>query len=412
MKTRIRFAVIVGLAGGALTGGCKETPEPESPYDVEPVEEPVAVAPVVDTDDDEMVDTEDTFADLDEDMAKVIAVLDERSSAPMETLSVEQARREPTIASAVKSVLRAEGESSAPEEVGKVTERTFAGADGRKLPARVYTPKDAGTGPLPVVLYFHGGGWVVSDIDAYDASARSLANETGAIVVSAHYRQGPEHKFPAAHDDAFAAYRWVTQNAPAFGGDPRRIAVAGESAGGNLAANVAIKARDSGMRMPAHMLLVYPVASGDLESGSAKEHANAKPLSKDMMFWFAKQYFNSPADALDARIDLVNANLAGLPPTTIVNAEFDPLLSGGELLADRLEAAGVDVEQKTYEGVTHEFFGTGAVVEEAREAMDFAAGRVEASLESPTKPAPRRALPPPGASRSQGRPVGVLARTR
>jgi acetyl esterase/lipase len=312
----------------------------------------------------------------------------------------------------VKSVLRAEGESSAPEEVGKVTERTFAGADGRKLPARVYTPKDAGTGPLPVVLYFHGGGWVVSDIDAYDASARSLANETGAIVVSAHYRQGPEHKFPAAHDDAFAAYRWVTQNAPAFGGDPRRIAVAGESAGGNLAANVAIKARDSGMRMPAHMLLVYPVASGDLESGSAKEHANAKPLSKDMMFWFAKQYFNSPADALDARIDLVNANLAGLPPTTIVNAEFDPLLSGGELLADRLEAAGVDVEQKTYEGVTHEFFGTGAVVEEAREAMDFAAGRVEASLESPTKPAPRRALPPPGASRSQGRPVGVLARTR
>ena len=245
---------------------------------------------------------------------------------------------------------------------------------------------------MPVVVYFHGGGWVIANTDVYDSSPRALASLTKAIIVSVDYRQAPEHKFPAAHEDSFAAYQWVLENAASFGGDPARIAVAGESAGGNLGAGVSLMARDRKARMPVAELLVYPIAGYDFDTPSYQENATAKPLDKAGMQWFYQQYLNSPKDAQDPRISLVNADLHGLPPTTVITAQIDPLRSEGQALAKNLEKAGVKVESKNYDGVTHEFFGMGAVVAEARDAEKFGAdGLKKAFAKSSSKPMGRRA---------------------
>ena len=180
-------------------------------------------------------------------------------------------------------------------------------------PARVYRPQ--GEGPFPLILYFHGGGWVIADLDTYDATPRSIAAQSNAIVVSAHYRQAPEHRLPAAHDDAFAAWRWLVDNAASLGGEPDRIAVMGESAGGNLAINVSIRARETGTRMPLHQALIYPVASNNIVSVSYEENRNARPLSKPMMLWFVHNVINSESDLTSPLIDVVSADLSGLPPT-------------------------------------------------------------------------------------------------
>jgi acetyl esterase len=242
--------------------------------------------------------------------------------------------------------------------------------NGGNIHVRVYTPKS--TGPFPVIVYYHGGGFVIANLDVYDASAKTLADKTGAIVVSVAYRLAPEHKFPTAHNDAFAAYKWVVDNAASLKGDPKKIAVAGESAGGNLAVNVAIMARDKGIAKPVHVLAVYPVAQSDMNTESYKKYAAAKPLDKPMMEWFVKNYLNSMAEAKDPRINLVAANLKGLPSTTIITAQIDPLQSDGMMLTDKLKAAGVTVDSKNYDGVTHEFFGMGTVVPEAKDANMYA----------------------------------------
>ncbi len=264
--------------------------------------------------------------------------------------------------------------------MAKIENKKIPGAAGR-IDARIYTPETDDEKPLPVIAYWHGGGFVIADLNTYDATPRALADLTDAIVVSLDYRHAPEAKFPAAHDDAFAGYQWVVNNAAAFGGDPKRIAVAGESAGANLAANVAIAARDKKIQVPLHELLVYPVAQSNMDTEAYQEWANAKPLNKEMMGWFVKHYTNAPADAQDPRISLVDANLVGLPPTTIINAEIDPLLSDGELLRDKLKAADVSVSQKTYEGVVHEFFGMGVVVADAKDAEEWAADRLKDAFE-------------------------------
>jgi acetyl esterase/lipase len=250
---------------------------------------------------------------------------------------------------------------------------------GGGVTARIYMPK-GNTGPLPVIVYYHGGGWVIADINTYDASAKGLAEQVGAVVVSVEYRKGPENKFPAAHNDAFAAYQWVLANAASINADPKRIAVAGESAGGNLACNVSMMARDKGIQAPLYQVLVYPVANNDMNSESYVKYAAAKPLNKPMMEWIAKNYLPDMATAADPRISLVKANLKGLPPTTIIGAEIDPLATEGRLLADRLQAAGVTVNYKLYEGVTHEFFGMAAVVPQAKDAQSVAAADLKSAL--------------------------------
>ncbi len=229
------------------------------------------------------------------------------------------------------------------------------------LPARIYKMHESEK-PHPVVVYFHGGGWVIANIKVYDAGPRAVSKFGDMIVVSVGYRQAPENPFPAAHEDAFAAYQWVRANAASFGGDKNRVAVMGESAGGNLAAGVAMMARDKGVQIPTHMALIYPVAGIDMTTPSYVENEAAVPLNKLAMEWFVKHVFRNKSDLQDPRINLVAANLRGLPSATIITAEIDPLRSEGETLAERLRDQGVDVRQKTFHGATHEFFGMGLVV--------------------------------------------------
>jgi len=313
----------------------------------------------------------------DAEMASVLDMLQSLGVEPIETLDAKEARKQPTPADAVKKLLEERGEDASPEEVGAVDNKTIDGPGG-DIKIRVYTPASAASAApgqgLPVALYIHGGGWVIADLDVYDASPRAIANAAHCIVVSTHYRQAPEHRFPAAHEDVYAAYRWLLDNARDLGGDPARIAVVGESAGGNLATVVCLNARDEGLPLPVHQVLVYPIADSDTSTESYREQAQAKPLNAAMMRWFFDNYFNSPDDGHTPAISLNRAaDLSGLPPATIINAELDPLRSDGETLARRFQAAGVRADQRTYPGVTHEFFGMGPVLSKARDAQQFAA---------------------------------------
>lgn len=307
---------------------------------------------------------------LSTEQAEVIDALGSLGGKPIETLDAAAARKQPTPTDAVMAVLKKQGKPITPEPVGTVSNRTIPGPGGA-LPVRVYTP--VGAGVFPVIVYFHGGGFVIATNDTYDGSARALSNATKAVLVSVEYRKAPEHKFPAAHDDAMAAYKWVVANAAALHGDPARIALAGESAGGNLAVSTAVAIKASGAHAPVGILAVYPVAGSDTMTASYQQNAMAKPLNRPMMNWFFAKYTRTPADAKDPRLNLLMADLSGLPPTTIVTAQVDPLRSDGEMLAERLKAAGVSVNIRNYMGVAHEFFGQGAVVPTAKEAVEFAA---------------------------------------
>jgi acetyl esterase len=262
-----------------------------------------------------------------------------------------------------------------PEPVGGVEHRLIPGPAGEIL-ARIYSPE--GDGPFPVLVYFHGGGWVIATLSTYDASCRALCNLAECIVVSVAYRQAPEHKFPAAVEDAFAAYQWVRQSAAKFNGDPGRVAVGGESAGGNLATVVALLARDAGIQPPSHQLLVYPVTDFSFDTPSYRQNGEAKPLNAAMMRWFWRHYLPSEAEGRDPRASPLQApDLSRLPPATVITAEIDPLHSEREAYAARLAEAGVPVEHRHFVGVTHEFFGMVAGVSEAKEAVEFAAANLK-----------------------------------
>lgn len=310
----------------------------------------------------------------DADNQAVLDALMARGMKPYHTLTPAEARLQPSFADGVRDVLRRNGRPVAPPPGVTASDISVRGAAG-PLHAKLYTPARAERA-APVILYFHGGGWVVADSNVYDSSARALARETGALVVSVDYRRAPEAKFPAQHDDALASYRWLLANAARIGGDPRRIALAGESAGGNLAVATAIAARDARLPLPVHVLSIYPVAGSDLNTPSYQENANALPLNRAGMGWFVYHTTRAPADALDPRIDLVKADLRDLPPVTIVQAQIDPLRSDGTMLAERLRAARVDVDSRTFDGVTHEFFGGDAVIAEAKDAQAYAGGRL------------------------------------
>ena len=200
-----------------------------------------------------------------------------------------------------------------------------------------------------------------------------MTNAANAIVVSTDYRRGPENRFPAAHDDTFAAYQWVRANAGQFNGDLARIAVVGESAGGNLAASVTIRARDQGVPLPVYQVLIYPVTNDALDTPSQAVNANTSPLDSKALPWFYERYLNSPADGANPLFSVLRANLQGLPPATVINADIDPLRSEGAAYAQRLINAGVSVDYRNYSGVTHEFFGMGAALDQAREAVSQAA---------------------------------------
>jgi acetyl esterase len=328
-----------------------------------------------------------TPAKPNEQMQAVLTELAALHPRPITELPAPEARKQPSPADAVKALLKKQGKSTAPEPVGRVVSRTIPGAAG-PIPVRIYTPK--GAGPFPVVVYYHGGGWVIANLDTYDASPRAVANLANAVVVSSHYRQGPEHKFPATHEDAFTAYRWVLANAKSLKGDPSKVAVMGESAGGNLAAAVSMMARDSGAQLPVYQVLVYPIAGSDVNTPSYQENADAKPLNKPMMEWFFQKYLRTPEDGKNPLIDLVNADLKGLPAATVITAQIDPLRSEGKELADRLKDAGTEVDYYNYDGVTHEFFGMGAVIDDAKQAEQQAADGLQKGFTSRTSATSQR----------------------
>jgi len=310
-------------------------------------------------------------------MQAVIEKLVSYGDQPIETLSATDARKNHTPTDAVMDLIK-ENNITLPAP-GVDTAGKDIPVTGGNIHLRIYTPK-AGNGPFPVIVYYHGGGFVIANLDVYNASAQGLAEQAGAVVVSVAYRLAPENKFPTAHNDAFAAYEWTVKNAASIKGDPKKIAVVGESAGGNLAANVSIMARDKKIMAPVHEVLVYPIAQADMNTKSYVAYANAHPLNKAMMAWFTEKYVTAMAEAKDPRISLVNANLKGLPSTTIITAEIDPLNSDGLMLADKLKAAGVSVDSKNYDGVTHEFFGMAAIVPEAKDAQAYAVEQLKKSF--------------------------------
>jgi len=309
-------------------------------------------------------------AQPDAQMQSVLDALKTLQAKPFATLNVPEARTQASVADAARTVQREHKISPFPEakvETKDIAIPTAAGA----LPARVYMPE--GKGPFPVVLYFHGGGWVVGDINTYDATPRALVLGAKAIVVSADYHHAPESKFPAQHDDAWAAYIWTVENIHTLNGDSGRIAVAGESAGANLAANVALMAKAKNSTMPVYQLLVYPIAGNDMNTPSYQENANAAPLGKADMEWFVSHVFKSKDETADPRVNLVGrSDLQGLPPATVITAQIDPLRSEGQTYAEKMKAAGVPVNLVNYEGVTHEFFGMAKVLDKAKVAVDAA----------------------------------------
>lgn len=314
----------------------------------------------------------------DDDMLEVLNAHASLNPDAIEKLSPVLARGNPTLADAVNLVLRHQNRSTRPEDlVPGVTARdiTVDGAAG-PLAARLYTP--AGDGPFPVVLYFHGGGWVLANKEVYDGGARGIAKAARAVVISVDYRLAPEHKFPAAWLDAIAAYKWTLANAQRYYGDPSRVALAGESAGGTLALSTAISVRDdASLRQPVHVLAVYPVTQTERDTESYIENAIAMPLNRAMMKWFFDHATRNDADLQDPRLQILDAPLRGLPPVTLISARIDPLRSDSSKLAAALRDANVTVEHRDYEGVTHEFFGAAAVVEKARAAQQWAGERLQ-----------------------------------
>ncbi|MBA1200594.1 alpha/beta hydrolase [Pseudomonas capeferrum] len=356
-----RVFVLSVLCAAIALGGCARDPEKRSVSEL-------------------AVSGTKSMLRTDADMQKVLNKFASFDAKAIEKTTPAEARQQPTMADAVKGVLADQERDSTPTAlVPGVTSRetTVPGAAGA-MPATVYTPE--GTGPFPVILYFHGGGWVIADRTVYDGGARGLAKQANAVVVSVDYRRAPENKFPAAHDDALAAYRWLTSNAGKVNGDPTRFALAGESAGGNLAVATAIAANKAGLTAPKHVLSVYPVAQSSTETESYLHYADAMPLNRPMMLWFIAQVTSGAADVKDPRIDLVHADLQGLAPVTLINAEIDPLRDDGAQLEQALKNSGVSVERKLYSGVTHEFFGTAAVVKKAQEAQEYAGQRLKASF--------------------------------
>ena len=301
-------------------------------------------------------------------MQKVLDALGALGGKPLDTLTPQEARKQPTPVDAVKKVLADTGSSAPPETGVTVKDLMVAGPLGN-FPIHIYTP--AGKGPFPVMVYYHGGGFVIADTKTYDASPRALSKMANAIMVAVDYHLAPENPFPAAPNDAYAAYLWTLAHASEINGDPARVAVGGESAGGNLATVVSMMARDKKVAMPVHQLLIYPVVNDDMTNASYQRHANAKPLNKAMMAWFFKHYGGDAKSPYALPMKAVS--LKGMPSATIIAAELDPLLSEGKAYAARLKKDGVAVAYKEYKGVTHEFFGMGAVVPMAKDAEQFAA---------------------------------------
>ncbi len=268
--------------------------------------------------------------------------------------------------------------------IGKVEDRTIPGGGG-SLALRLYTPVAAPGGLLPILVFFHGGGFVIGSLQSHDAPCRQLANSAKCLVVSVAYRLAPEAPFPAAVDDALAATQWVFDHAAEIGGDATRLAVGGDSAGGNLATVVAQQARDAGRPAPMFQVLLYPAvdltAAPDRDFRSRLANANGYFLELDMMAWFLQHYVPAGTDAADPRLSpLRHPRLGGLPPAYIAVAGYDPLHDEGVAYAAALEAAGVPVALVEYPGQIHGFISFGGAVAAGRRALEAAGAALKSAF--------------------------------
>jgi acetyl esterase/lipase len=320
----------------------------------------------------------DTKYKPDPEMGQLLVALAALGGKPLDTLTAADARRQPTLAMATEVVMRKNAMDTDPAKLVPdvtTTDATFLADDGAELTATVYTP--TGPGPFPAVVYFHGGGWVIGSRQACDLTARTLAKEAEVVVISVDYRLAPEHKFPTAWNDALTAYKWATLKVGSWRGDPRRLALAGEGAGGTLALSTAISAVNAGLTRPRAVIAIYPFVQTGTSTESYVDSANAKPLNKATINWFLEQTLTSTADTTDPRLHLLHAKLADLPAVTIVNAQIDPLRSDGAILEEALKQVHNPVMRKEYEGVTHGFFGAAPVLPTGKKAQSFVADQLK-----------------------------------
>ncbi|MBA3303964.1 MAG: alpha/beta hydrolase [Acidimicrobiia bacterium] len=268
------------------------------------------------------------------------------------------------------------------ERLGAVEDLVIAGPGG-DLPLRLYRPE--GEGPFPVSMYFHGGGWVIGSIASHDALCQSLASRSGAAVVSVEYRLAPEAPFPAALEDCYVATAHVADNAARLGFDPSRLAVSGDSAGGNLAASTCLLARDRGGPALAFQLLVYPATDHAYAFPSCTENGEGYFLTLDAMRWFSAHYLSEPGDGKDPLASpLLAEDLSGLPPALVITAEFDPLRDEGEAYAARLAEAGVKTEVHRYDGMIHGFLSMAVMLDQGATAVEECATALRIALAHPT----------------------------
>jgi acetyl esterase len=268
-----------------------------------------------------------------------------------------------------------------PEEVASVEDRTIPGPAG-EIPVRLYRSAEPSGA---ILIWYHGGGWAIGDLETADPTVRKLANRTGALVVSVDYRLAPEHPYPAAVDDAWAVLQWIADHGDELGGDPTRLAVAGDSAGGNLAAIVAVLARDAGIGALRYQLLVYPATDLTLSHPSIDENGEGKLLTKTGMIWFTGHYLGPASEQGDLGKDprvspLYTADLSGVAPATVITADHDPLRDEGREYAAALAAAGVPVAEQRYPTMIHGFISMAAITPVTNEALDEAGAALRAAL--------------------------------
>lgn len=307
---------------------------------------------------------------LDADVDALLKGLAALGTPPLHELSVADAR-----AAAESAPMMAM--AGDPIEVGSVHDVEIP-VDGAQIGARVYTP--AGDGPHPIVVFFHGGGWVICSLDTHDNVARAICRRADAIVVSVDYRMAPEHPFPIAARDSFAALQWVATNATSLGGDADKLAVCGDSAGGNLSAVVSQLARDAGGPAIAFAALIYPAVDMTAEGGSMVENANGYFLEEKSMLWFMNHYISEADRADPLASPALHPDLSNLPPCFIATCEYDPLRDQGEQFGAALRANGVAAEVKRYDGLIHAAVNLTGVLDGGRRLVDDVADRLHTAL--------------------------------
>ncbi|MEI7032140.1 alpha/beta hydrolase [Streptomyces pratensis] len=289
---------------------------------------------------------------------------------PLYTMTLDEAR--------AADLAAIQADSGTPEPVGSVVDESMPGPGG-PLPVRIYRPDVKG--PLPVLVYFFGGGWTLGSLETGDAICRSLTNAVGCVTVAVGYRLAPENKFPAAPDDCFAGVRWAVEHAGRFGGDSTSVAVGGDSAGGNLAAAVTLMARESGGPDLLAQVLVYPNTDHLADTPSLRDNTDPLLFNAKSVQWYWDNYLASPEDGGNPLVSPLRAHdHSGLPPALVITAEYDPLRDEGEQYAELLRAAGVPVESTRYQGVAHGFFAMAGSLDAGRRAVDQAAGYLRAAF--------------------------------